>query len=294
MKGQPDQEQQAQFLAQLERQLNRPVEVVYQYNTAYNGFALKLTPQEAEWVATLLRVRQVQADLNAMAAGVFVATSAGNDGPGPSTVGSPANAPWATSVGASYFNRMYVSKVTLQIANQTVLRVHGTPPGVKNFRLVDAEGIPDSLGNTDGTCVNPFPPGTFLPTDAVLCERGFVATWAVGNFVNEGSAGAVILYNNADNHDYNSYLHPIPAVVTLRADGLAIKNLIQTNPGKTIRVNFARGDPVRGVNTLVPADTVAGFSSRGPNINEFTSHFIDVLKPDVTAPGLQILAGLGE
>jgi len=63
LKGQPDQEQQAQFLAQLERQLNRPVEVVYQYNTAYNGFALKLTPQEAEWVATLPTVRQVQADL---------------------------------------------------------------------------------------------------------------------------------------------------------------------------------------------------------------------------------------
>ena len=63
LKGQPDQEQQAQFLAQLERQLNRPVEVVYQYSTAYNGFALKLTPQEAEWVATLPTVRQVQADL---------------------------------------------------------------------------------------------------------------------------------------------------------------------------------------------------------------------------------------
>ena len=63
LKGQPDQEQQARFLAQLERQLNRPVEVVYQYNTAYNGFALKLTPEEAEWVATLPTVRQVQADL---------------------------------------------------------------------------------------------------------------------------------------------------------------------------------------------------------------------------------------
>src|SRR6185503_5433129 len=98
-------------------------------------------------------------------------------------------------------------------------------------------------------------------------------------------------YNSPENHDYNSYLHPIPAVAMLRADGLAIKNLIQNNPGKTIRVNFTQGDPVWGANTLVPADTVAGFSSRGPNINEFTSQIIDVLKPDVTAPGLQILAG---
>ena len=34
-------------------------------------------------------------------AGVFVATSAGNSGPGADTVGSPGNAPWLTTVGAS-------------------------------------------------------------------------------------------------------------------------------------------------------------------------------------------------
>ena len=37
--------------------------------------------------------------LNARAAGIFVATSNGNDGPGDATTGSPADAPWLTSVG---------------------------------------------------------------------------------------------------------------------------------------------------------------------------------------------------
>jgi hypothetical protein len=63
LQGRPDSVQQAQFLTQLENQFNHPIEVVYQYNTTYNGFALKLTPQEAKWVATLPTVRQVQADL---------------------------------------------------------------------------------------------------------------------------------------------------------------------------------------------------------------------------------------
>ena len=40
--------------------------------------------------------------LNARAAGIFVATSNGNDGPGFATTGSPADAPWIMSVGAEH------------------------------------------------------------------------------------------------------------------------------------------------------------------------------------------------
>ncbi len=40
-------------------------------------------------------------------AGVFVATSAGNAGPGAATVGSPAAAPWVTAVGASTHGRVF-------------------------------------------------------------------------------------------------------------------------------------------------------------------------------------------
>jgi subtilisin family serine protease len=44
--------------------------------------------------------------LAAHGAGIFVATSAGNSGPGPGTVGSPADAPWVTAVAAATHHRL--------------------------------------------------------------------------------------------------------------------------------------------------------------------------------------------
>ena len=49
--------------------------------------------------------------LNARAAGIHVATSAGNDGPGEATLGSPGDVPWMTTVGATTHDRKYVSSV---------------------------------------------------------------------------------------------------------------------------------------------------------------------------------------
>ncbi|MFV2005726.1 MAG: S8 family serine peptidase, partial [Gammaproteobacteria bacterium] len=52
-----------------------------------------------------------RAFLNARAAGIFVATSAGNAGPNASTIGSPANAPWITAAGAATHDRVFGSLV---------------------------------------------------------------------------------------------------------------------------------------------------------------------------------------
>ena len=46
-------------------------------------------------------------------AGVFVATSAGNSGPGAATIGNPATMPWVTTVGASTQSRFFEGTVTL-------------------------------------------------------------------------------------------------------------------------------------------------------------------------------------
>ena len=51
--------------------------------------------------------------LFAAEAGVFVATSAGNDGPDAETLGSPATMPWVTSVGASTQRRFFEGWVML-------------------------------------------------------------------------------------------------------------------------------------------------------------------------------------
>src|SRR6185503_7130427 len=46
-------------------------------------------------------------------AGVFIAASAGNSGPGVATIGNPATMPWVTSVGASTQNRFFEGTITL-------------------------------------------------------------------------------------------------------------------------------------------------------------------------------------
>ncbi len=237
-----------------------------------------------------------QAYLAAREAGVFVATSAGNDGGnGASTVGSPANAPWVMTVGASSFNRLYLSDITITSTGALTapLGLYGTTmtPGVTNFNLVDAEGVADVKEDTSGDCLNPFPPGSFESTDAVICPRGDIGTWIKGNFVNTGGAGAIIIYNSADSYDLMSYLHAIPAVYIYRKDGLVLKDYVKQNKGK-VTVSFTAGEKVFGpADPRVYVDTVVGFSSRGPNINENTTELINTLKPDVTAPGLSILAG---
>ena len=52
-------------------------------------------------------------------AGVFVATSAGNSGPGDDTVGSPGNAPWLTTVGASTQPRFFAGAVATRAARRS-------------------------------------------------------------------------------------------------------------------------------------------------------------------------------
>ena len=69
---------------------------------------------------------------------MFVATSAGNAGPGTATVGSPADAPWVTAVGASTHGREFQNTVTL--GNGAHLHRRQRHPGIGPARLVDGGG----------------------------------------------------------------------------------------------------------------------------------------------------------
>ncbi|MEZ4659574.1 MAG: trypsin-like serine protease [Caldilineaceae bacterium] len=230
--------------------------------------------------------------LAAREAGVFVATSVGNAGPGVSTIGSPANAPWVMSVGASYFNRLYLSDITVSGPGAPPTGLYGatSTQGIANFNLVDAAGIPTVNFETDGRCNTPFAPGAFQAADVVLCESGDIATWAKADHVSAGGAGAMIVYNSAEAYDLNSYLYAIPSVRVLYEAGLALKSYVAANPGQ-VRISFTQGQRITAPDPRVPTDTVVAFSSRGPNINANSNQLINVLKPDITAPGIHILAG---
>lgn len=224
-------------------------------------------------------------------AGVFVATSAGNGGPDPATIGGPASVPWITAVGASTHNRAFISNIKL--------KGPGTPPKglwggsvsvskkIRNYNLVDAEGVADVTGDTSGQCLNAFPAGSFDGDDVVLCNQydfGTARTQRVRN-VETGGGAAVIFHNSAIVSVTPTDNHPLPTVHMTNAVGAPLKAYLDAHPGK-VKVSLTRSKAryARNDYRVVPR-VMASFSSRGPNpVAE------DIIKPDVTAPGFSILA----
>jgi subtilisin family serine protease len=226
--------------------------------------------------------------LAARDAGVFVAVSAGNSGPGTNTIGSPANAPWLTAVGASTSNRQYTSIITLTGSLSPTIQLYGTTvtTGVTSFRLRDAEGIRDIFGDTVDFCPMPYPPGTFQPTDVVLCLNvGFAEPLRMADNVKAGGAGGIIVYNLGQSLlRTDNFI--IPQVHVQNDTGTRIKDYIRHNSVVTVTFSAGRETFAPDLNRGIVADQIATFSSRGPN-----DPALDIVKPDVAAPGVQVLAG---
>lgn len=206
-------------------------------------------------------------------AGVFVATSAGNSGPNPSTLGDPGTKPWVTTVGASTQSRFLQGTITL--GNGAQYTGASITAGVGPAPLVDAAALGNDL------CNPAVPFSSSVAGKIVLCRRGAVARVAKSQAVFNGGGVGMIMYENSDAGNLFSDTHWVPSVHVDNTPGLAIKAYIAANPG-TATAQIAA--PQTGVWPYAPSMT--DFSSRGPN-----PVAPDIIKPDVTAPGLQILAG---
>ncbi len=207
-------------------------------------------------------------------AGVFVATSAGNAGPGPGTVGNPATTPWLTSVGANTQTRFFAGTVALgNGAEFEGASVTQATDGV--FPLVDAADAGGDL------CV----PGTLDPSEVdgaiVLCRRGAIARVAKSLAVLEAGGVGMVMYENTDDDNLFSDTHFVPSVSVDNTPGLEIKAYIASEgSGATAEIK-----DTKALSEWPSAPSTTRFSSRGPNF------YGDIIKPDITAPGMQILAG---
>ena len=223
-------------------------------------------------------------------AGVFVATSAGNSGPNASTIGGPASVPWLTSVGANTQDRAFISDITLSGPYTPPPGLWGgsVTNGIEDYNLVDAEGIADEMGDTSGQCLNAFNPGTFQANDAVLCNQfnfGVNRSQRVTN-VATGGGEAVIFHNSPAVNMTPTDNHPLPTVHMLNDIGQPLKDYIVANSGQ-VTVSFAQSEATYTYeDPRVVPNMMASFSSRGPD-----PVAMDIIKPDVTAPGINILAG---
>jgi hypothetical protein len=83
----------------------------------------------------------------------------------------------------------------------------------------------------------------------------------------------------------DSDFHSVPTVHVAHTDTPTVKGYLDS-AGASATVSFERGDTTGGDPTPVPQ--MAGFSSRGPAL----ANSSDVIKPDITAPGVSVLAAV--
>ena len=213
-------------------------------------------------------------------AGVFVATSAGNSGPGASTVAHPG--PWLTSTAASTHDRNYDAELTL--GNGVTYTGSSTnTTGAGPADLVYSADV--GLGGADSEEVRLCYPGTLDPAlvtgKIVLCDRGAIARVDKSLAVFQAGGVGSFLANPAAGMSLNSDFHSVPTVHVDNVTGDAIRTYVTTDPAPTAEIFPSYFAPVA-------APMIAGFSSRGPLL----AGDGDLLKPDMAAPGVDVIAAV--
>ncbi|XP_051128626.1 subtilisin-like protease SBT5.6 isoform X2 [Andrographis paniculata] len=217
-----------------------------------------------------------------------VAAAAGNAGPNAGTVANVA--PWAITVAASSIDRVFESAFLLgngyQYQGQSITPLSLT----MRYGLVYAGNI-EIPGSTTPETTGQCCPGTLLPNGAngraVLCLRGIEYNVYPGQQASEvqrAGGAAALLQNPHYGIGVSLQRFPIPTVVVLSGDIDSIRNYILTTQYPTVTLS-----PPTTQQPTTPAPFMAEFSSTGPNMIEN-----NLLKPDVTAPGLNILAASTE
>lgn len=213
--------------------------------------------------------------LDATNAGISVNASAGNAGPGAST--SDHGGPWVTTVGASTGPRAFTSTLHLTADGGATFDKPGftLTNGISSpTPVVLAATLPKAGGgNEDALCQSNLAPGV-ATGKVVMCQRGTNGRIDKGRRVLAGGAAGMILYN-AIKQDTETDNHYLPAI---HVDGPSTDLLDFVNTHTNVRATWAQGTP-----SPQTPDVMASFSSRGPTG--------DWIKPDVTAPGIMVLAG---
>jgi subtilisin family serine protease len=213
-------------------------------------------------------------------AGVFVAASAGNSGPDESTVAHPG--PWLTTVANSTHDRNYDGDVTLgnlDVYSGSSVNTTGAGP----TDLVYSADV--GLGGADAEEVRLCYPGTLDPAlitgKIVLCDRGAIARVdkSLAVFM-AGGVGSILANPNAG-QSQNADFHSVPTVHVDNVSGDAIRDYIAAESSPTAEISASYFAPV-----LAPF--IAGGSSRGPLL----AGGGDLLKPDVSGPGTNVLAAV--
>ncbi len=228
--------------------------------------------------------------LAAAQAGIFVSASAGNSGPEANTVAHPA--PWVTTVAADTHNRTTTGTVTLgngQTHTGASLAATSVGPAPLVYAGKETTGLSTSSETLAEQCYaaadnngEPVLDPAKVKGKIVVCERGSNPRVNKSLAVKQaGGIGMIMVNTSSDADDTDSDFHSVPSVHLPLADRAAVKEYAGTADA-TATIAGAK------IGYDAPAPHIASFSSRGPT----TAAGGDLLKPDLAAPGQDILAAV--
>ncbi|KAG8366302.1 hypothetical protein BUALT_Bualt17G0062200 [Buddleja alternifolia] len=210
--------------------------------------------------------------LHAVEKGILTVHSAGNSGFIPGTVTSIA--PWLLTVGASTTDRGIIDKVALGNGKTIVgkainsFKMNGT-----EFPLVYGKDVTSNCSEKEAKlcfegCLN----RSLVTGKIILCD----SEDGISEAIEAGALGIITKPGLAPDV---SFIVPMPASA-LSTEGM---ELVQSyiNSTNASKANISSSESIQNKD----APLVASFSSKGPN-----PIIPDILKPDITAPGVEILA----
>ena len=216
-------------------------------------------------------------------ANVFVANSAGNSGPGESTLDHPA--PWVTTVAAATHRRAFQA---VELGNGSrYVGASTTAPLPTATTFVTSLSV--KLASATDTNAKLCGPNTLDPAKTagkvVQCDRGVFDRIAKSVEVKRAGGVGMVMTNTSAN-SLNGDYHLVPSV---HVDHTARQPILDY-------IASAGAAATAKIVPLTPAELaaapqvpeVAAFSSRGPS----TTTDGDILKPDIAAPGVDVLAAV--
>ncbi|TFW25312.1 S8 family peptidase [Duganella callida] len=226
-----------------------------------------------------------QAFRHAVEAGVFVAAAGGNSGPGNAVAHI---SPWMATVAATTHDKTHTATVTLGNGQQ-YSGASLNPKAMPATAIIRAEDAvaPGADPSQAALCyrledvIAVHPIAQLDPAKVagkiVACHRGTTARTDKANAVKAAGGVGMILLDDGNGTVVDIY--NVPTIHVSQADGDAI-SAYAANAGATAALAASAMTPMTG-------PVLADFSSRGPNMFD-----PGVLKPDMAAPGVDILAGI--
>ncbi|CAL8160783.1 unnamed protein product [Prunus armeniaca] len=211
---------------------------------------------------------------HAMEKGILTSNSAGNNGPSGATVSSVA--PWMLTVAASSMDRRIIDKVVLGDGRTLVgnsvntFALNGTSFPLIHGKDVSRNCTEKSAGSCEQGCLD----SDLVKGKIVLCDR---YTSGVSEAYKVGALGSIL--TNYINIDDASFVLPLPASTLNNTEYNEVMSYM--NSTRDPQANILKSEVIKDL----VAPIVASLSARGPNLI-----LPDIIKPDISAPGVEILA----